>query len=162
MRKICLTILSVISLSVTQAQFYAGRSYTFLEAQINRISPQKVEILKAPLEYDNIADFKGHKIQFVYVPFVVIFVVKVNANGVITECVNYLTYDTRNKELTKIVAEEREKAFYKYSTLKGKFINDGEYRVFLGDSFMGVLCTDNNKPYMHYEALKSEVLNKWD
>lgn len=106
--------------------------------------------MKAPLEYDNIVDFKGHKIQFVHVPFVETFVVKVNTNGVTTECVNYLTYDTRNKELTKIVGEERGKALYKYSTLKGKFVNYGEYRVFLEDSFIGALCTDNSKPYRKF------------
>ena len=67
-----------------------------------------------------------------------------------------MSYNTQNKELSDIVTAERKKTLYTYRSLNGKFKTDGEYTMFIGDSFIGLVCTDNNKPFMHYEALKSE------
>lgn len=156
MKNILLILVFITSIETLYAQFYVGRNYTVLESQINRMAPNKVNILKAPLEYDAVAGFTGHKIQFSKYSFVIKFIVEIDKNGLITECVNYMSYNTQNKELSDIVTAERKKTLYTYRSLNGKFKTDGEYTMFIGDSFIGLVCTDNNKPFMHYEALKSE------
>lgn len=156
MKNLLFIIIFTLSANSLFAQFYAGRHYSVIESQINQGSPHKVNILNAPLEYDAIGGFTGHKIQYTQAPFIMKTVVEVNASGIITECICYIIYNTQNKDLSNVVEQERRSIFAKYRSLNGNFSSKDDYTKFVTDSFVGVICTDRNKPFVHYEGLKSE------
>ncbi len=156
MKNLLFIIIFTLSANSLFAQFYVGRHYSVIESQINQGSPHKVNILNAPLEYDAIGGFTGHKIQYTQAPFIMKTVVEVNASGIITECICYIIYNTQNKDLSNVVEQERRRIFAKYRSLNGNFSSKDDYTKFVTDSFVGVICTDRNKPFVHYEGLKSE------
>lgn len=156
MKNLLFIIIFTLSANSLFAQFYVGRHYSVIESQINQGSPHKVNILNAPLEYDAIGGFTGHKIQYTQAPFIMKAVVEVNASGIITECICYIIYNTQNKDLSNVVEQERRSIFAKYRSLNGNFSSKDDYTKFVTDSFVGVICTDRNKPFVHYEGLKSE------
>lgn len=156
MKNLLFIIIFTLSANSLFAQFYVGRHYSVIESQINQGSPHKVNILNAPLEYDAIGGFTGHKIQYTQAPFIMKTVVEVNASGIITECICYIIYNTQNKDLSNVVEQERRSIFAKYRSLNGNFSSKDDYTKFVTDSFVGVICTDRNKPFVHYEGLKSE------
>lgn len=156
MKSLLFIIIFTLSANSLFAQFYVGRHYSVIESQINQGSPHKVNILNAPLEYDAIGGFTGHKIQYTQAPFIMKTVVEVNASGIITECICYIIYNTQNKDLSNVVEQERRRIFAKYRSLNGNFSSKDDYTKFVTDSFVGVICTDRNKPFVHYEGLKSE------
>ena len=156
MKSLLFIIIFTLSANSLFAQFYVGRHYSVIESQINQGSPHKVNILNAPLEYDAIGGFTGHKIQYTQAPFIMKIVVEVNASGIVTECISYIIYNTQNKDLSNFIDQEKRNILAKYRSLGGKISTKDDYTKFVNNSFVGVICTNRNKPFVHYEGLKSE------
>lgn len=156
MKNLLFIIIFTLSANSLFAQFYVGRHYSVIESQINQGSPHKVNILNAPLEYDAIGGFTGHKIQYTQAPFIMKIVVEVNASGIVTECISYIIYNTQNKDLSNFIDQEKRNILAKYRSLGGKISTKDDYTKFVNNSFVGVICTNRNKPFVHYEGLKSE------
>lgn len=156
MKSLLFIIIFTLSANSLFAQFYVGRHYSVIESQINQGSPHKVNILNAPLEYDAIGGFTGHKIQYTQAPFIMKIVIEVNASGIVTECISYIIYNTQNKDLSNFIDQEKRNILAKYRSLGGEISTKDDYTKFVNNSFVGVICTNRNKPFVHYEGLKSE------